>query len=112
MGSETGTRVAVAVIGIPITVGLIYLGGWALAVLLGVAAVLAAREFYAMAERTVARPLRLLGCGVAAGFVVLAALDPAAGPRQAGFALTSAVSAAQSGAAALVPPTAVHSWFA
>lgn len=85
MASETGTRVAVAAIGIPITVGLIYLGGWALAVLLGVAAVLAAREFYAMAERTTARPLRLLGCGVAAGFVLLAALDPTAGPRQAGF---------------------------
>ena len=87
MASETGTRVAVAAIGIPITVGLIYLGGWALAGLLGVAAVLAAREFYAMAERTTARPLRLLGCGVAAGFVVLAALDPAAGPRQAGFGM-------------------------
>lgn len=85
MASETGTRIAVAAVGIPIVVGLVYLGGWALALLLGAAAVLAAREFYAMAALKAARPLALLGCTVAASFVALSALAPAAGPERVGF---------------------------
>jgi phosphatidate cytidylyltransferase len=85
MANETGTRILVAAVGIPIVVGLIYLGGWPLAVLLAAAAVLAVREFYSMAERKGARPLRLLGCVVAAAFVALAALAPAAGPERVGF---------------------------
>lgn len=85
MASETGTRVLVAAIGIPIVIGVIYLGGWALAALLAIVAVLAAREFYAMAARKAARPLRLLGCTVAACFVALAAVAPSAGPDRAGF---------------------------
>jgi phosphatidate cytidylyltransferase len=85
MASETGTRVLVAAVGIPIVVGLIFLGGWALAALLALVAVFAAREFYAMAEKKGARPLRLLGCVVAASFVVLSALAPGAGPGRAGF---------------------------
>lgn len=96
MASETMTRVAVAAVGIPIAIAVIYLGGWPLAVLLGLVAVLAAREFYAMAEEKGARPLRLLGCLVALAFVLLAAFDPAAGPQRAGFGvlLTIAVLAA------------------
>jgi phosphatidate cytidylyltransferase len=85
MASETGTRVAVAAVGIPVVVGLVYLGGWALAALLGAAAVLAAREFYAMAALKNARPLALLGCAVAASFVGLSALAPSAGPERVGF---------------------------
>jgi phosphatidate cytidylyltransferase len=85
MANETGTRVLVAAVGIPIVVGLIFLGGWALAALLAAVAVFAAREFYAMAEKKGARPLRLPGCVVAAGFVALAALAPGAGPERVGF---------------------------
>ena len=75
----------VAAVGIPIAVGVMYLGGWALALLIGIVAVLAAREFYSMVERKPARPLRLLGCATAAAFVALAAVTPSAGPEDAGF---------------------------
>ncbi|HET8656719.1 MAG TPA: phosphatidate cytidylyltransferase [Longimicrobiaceae bacterium] len=85
MANETGTRVLVAAVGIPIVVGLIFLGGWPLAALLAAVAVFAAREFYAMAEKKGARPLRLVGCVVAVGFVALAALAPGAGPERVGF---------------------------
>lgn len=84
--SETGTRVLVAVVGIPIAVGAVYLGGWVLAALLAAVAVLAALEFYRLAERKTARPLRLLGASVAAAFVGLAALAPELGPGGAGLA--------------------------
>jgi phosphatidate cytidylyltransferase len=85
MASETGTRVLVAAVGIPVVVGVIFLGGWALAALLALVAVFAAREFYAMAEKKGARPLRLVGCVIAAAFVALAALAPGAGPERVGF---------------------------
>jgi phosphatidate cytidylyltransferase len=86
MASETATRVLVAAVGIPIAVAVVLAGGWALAALLGVAAVLVALEFYRMAERKPSRPLRALGAALCALFVVLAALRPAAGPAAAGFA--------------------------
>jgi phosphatidate cytidylyltransferase len=85
MASETTTRVMVAAVGIPIALGVMYLGGWVLALLIALVAVLATREFYSMVERKPARPLRLLGCATAAAFVGLAAITPSAGPEDAGF---------------------------
>lgn len=77
--SETATRTAVAVAGVPVAVGAVYAGGWVLAALLALVAVLAAREFFRMAEVRSARPLHLLGAAGAAGFVAAAAVAPELG---------------------------------
>jgi phosphatidate cytidylyltransferase len=77
--SETATRTAVAAVGIPIAVAAMYLGGWVLAALLALCAVLAARELFLMAEKKPARPLHWVGLAGAAGLVALAAIDPSRG---------------------------------
>lgn len=83
--SETTTRVLVALVGIPVGMGVIYVGGWALAVLLAAIAAASAAEFYRLAEQKGIRSHVLLGCGLAAAFVLLAGIDPAGGPREADF---------------------------
>lgn len=83
--SETATRAAVAAVGIPLAVGVVYMGGFVLGGLLAVVAVLAVLEFYRMAERKAARPLAYLGAGGAAALVLLASLFPEEGPGGAGF---------------------------
>lgn len=77
--SETATRTAVAAVGIPIAVAAMYLGGWVLATLLALCAVLAARELFRMAELKRAFPLAIVGLLGAAGLIALAAVDPARG---------------------------------
>jgi phosphatidate cytidylyltransferase len=72
--SETGTRAAVALVGVPIAVGAVYLGGWVLGVLLAVLAALGAVEFFRMAARKGVQPLVGLGATAAAAFVLLATL--------------------------------------
>lgn len=62
-------RVITAAIGIPIALGVVWYGGFALAVLVIAAAVLGTRELFGLAEKTGIRPLRGLG-------MVLAALAP------------------------------------
>lgn len=47
---ELVKRLAVAALGIPLALGLIYLGGWALTVFVALIAALAAREFYHLGE--------------------------------------------------------------
>jgi phosphatidate cytidylyltransferase len=86
MASETTTRVLVAAVGIPLAVAVVYAGGWLLAGFVAVIATLVALEFYRLVERKNVRPLAVIGAIVAAFFVVLAALDPMAGPEGAGFA--------------------------
>ena len=73
--SELGKRVGVAAVGIPIAVGVVYLGGWALAALLVAVSVLAALEFYRLVEQKQVAPLRWPGAALAALFVVAAALS-------------------------------------
>lgn len=46
VGRELGRRLAVAAVGIPLTLVVIFLGGWVLAGVMGVVAALMAREFY------------------------------------------------------------------
>jgi phosphatidate cytidylyltransferase len=77
--SETATRTAVAAVGIPIAVAAMYLGGWVLAALLALCAVLAARELFRMAEVKRAFPLGAVGLLGAAGLIALAALHPGRG---------------------------------
>src|SRR5690606_30907673 len=88
--NETTKRVAVAVVGIPLAVAVVYLGGWVLAALLAAIAVLAALEFYRMAARREARPMSRVGAATAAAFVLVAAISPAAGPTGFGYLLTVA----------------------
>jgi phosphatidate cytidylyltransferase len=83
--SEMAQRVAVAAVGIPIAVGLVYLGGWPLAVLLMAIAALAALEFYRLAAQKGAQALRAHGAVLAAGFVFLTAVNRS-GIALAGFA--------------------------
>ena len=63
------TRILVAVVAIPLALGIVWYGGLPLALLVIVAAVLATRELFDLAEKTGVRPLRGLG-------MVLAALAP------------------------------------
>lgn len=76
MAGELSRRVAVAAVGIPFGIWVIYLGGWVLAGVLGLVAALCAREFYLLAGARGVRPLFLPGVTVAAALVVLAALRP------------------------------------
>jgi phosphatidate cytidylyltransferase len=87
---ETGTRVAVAAAGIPLAVGAVYLGGWALGLLLAGVAALAARELYSMAELKGARPLVWPGAAGAAGFVLVALLFGDSSPQPAGVGVYAA----------------------
>jgi phosphatidate cytidylyltransferase len=73
--SELAQRVLVALVGVPIAIGVVYLGGWVLAALLALVAVIAAYEFYRMAERKGARPLAVAGASLAGGFVGAAAVS-------------------------------------
>lgn len=103
MSSETTTRVLVAAVGIPLVVAAIYLGGWVFASLLGVIAVLSAREFYGLVEARGPRPLVVPGALVAITFVIAAAWNPGAGPNDAGFGTIAIL------AALIVPAVAIWS---
>ncbi len=83
--SETTTRVLVAAIGIPVAVLVVYLGGWALAGLIGAIAMIGCLEFYRLAEAKGAKPLRTPGAVLAALFVVSATFARSEGPDAAGF---------------------------
>jgi phosphatidate cytidylyltransferase len=84
--SETTTRFIVAIVGVPIAIAVVVAGGWVLALLLAAIAVLAALEFFRLAEQKGVHPLRVPGAVVAAAFVLLAAIEPSRGPDAAGFA--------------------------
>ena len=84
--SETTQRVAVALVGVPVAVAVVYAGSWILGALLALIAVIAALEFRRMAERKEGRPIPLLLVVGAAGFVLLAAANPREGGAGAGFA--------------------------
>jgi phosphatidate cytidylyltransferase len=65
-------RIAVAVIAIPVVVGIIWLGGWTLAATLAVLGVLGAREVYDFGRRQGFEPLERTGWLAAAGIPLLA----------------------------------------
>jgi phosphatidate cytidylyltransferase len=71
--TELGKRVSVAAVGIPTVLGLLYLGGWFLAVPLSAFAALGSVELYRLAEAVEVRPFRALGAAVSAGLVLIAA---------------------------------------
>ncbi len=65
-------RIAVAVVAIPVVVGIIWLGGWTLAATLAVLGVLGAREIYDFGRRQGIEPLERTGWVAAAGIPLLA----------------------------------------
>jgi phosphatidate cytidylyltransferase len=74
--SELAKRVAVAAVGIPLVLGLVYLGEWFLAVPLAALAALAVLELCRLAESKGVRPFRWLGAPSAAALVLLANWQP------------------------------------
>lgn len=64
-------RIVVAVVAIPIVVGMIWLGGWPLAATLALLGVLGAREIYDFARRQGIEPLERTGWLAAAGIPLL-----------------------------------------
>jgi len=65
-------RIAVAVVAIPVVVGIIWLGGWTLAATLAVLGVLGAREIYDFGRRQGIEPLERTGWLAAAAIPLLA----------------------------------------
>ncbi len=76
---DLAKRVAVAAVGIPAAVAIIYAGGWVLGVVLALVAAGAALELYRMSAREGARPFAIPGAVLAAGFVLLAVVHPTPG---------------------------------
>jgi phosphatidate cytidylyltransferase len=74
--SELAKRWAVAAVGIPVVLGALYLGGWALGALVGACAAVAAAEFYRLAEARGVRPFTSLGVTAAGALVLLATALP------------------------------------
>ncbi|MEQ9399841.1 MAG: phosphatidate cytidylyltransferase [Longimicrobiales bacterium] len=70
--SDLPRRLAVAVVGIPVVVGLLYLGGWPLTLPVAVLAALGAREVFALASARGTRAFPFLGMAGAAAVVVAA----------------------------------------
>src|SRR5688572_565501 len=69
-------RLVTAALLVPLTIGVMFMGGWLMG---GVIAVLAAggtHEFYRLAARRGVHPLAVLGCAASAGFVVVATAYP------------------------------------
>jgi phosphatidate cytidylyltransferase len=73
MASELTRRVAVAAVGIPLALALVYLGGWPLALFIAVIAAAGAGEFYRLAAARGIRAFVLPGAFLAAVPVLLAA---------------------------------------
>ena len=76
MASELTKRVAVAAVGVPIAVLILYVGGWIMAVVLAAVAAGGALEFYRLARQRGVRPFAGAGAGLAGVPVLLAAATP------------------------------------
>jgi phosphatidate cytidylyltransferase len=81
MAGELTKRVAVAAVGIPIAIVVLYFGGWALALLLAIIAGSGAAEFLRIARQRAVFPVAVATIGGAVAFVLIAALRPS--PLQA-----------------------------
>lgn len=96
-GNQLAWRWAVAVVGVPIVMGLLYAGGWVLGVPVAILAGLGAMEMYRLAEQTGGTcPFRWLGAAGAAGLVLLASAHPSF-PALGPWALSLVVAVAFSG---------------
>jgi phosphatidate cytidylyltransferase len=73
---DLGARVAVAAVGIPAVLGLLYAGGWVLGVPLAVIAALGAGEVYRFAEARGVRAFGWMGMPAAGAVVLIAVARP------------------------------------
>jgi phosphatidate cytidylyltransferase len=73
---ELRTRVSVAAVGIPIVLGVAYLGGWYLAVPLAAFAAWGAHELFRLSAKSDVRAIEQIGVVLSAGLVLLAAWRP------------------------------------
>ncbi len=80
--SNLSQRLLVAVIAIPLALGAAWLGGWAWAAVVALAAVAAQAELYGLAARAGASPMRVLGLAMGA-LAALRAMLPWAAPALA-----------------------------
>lgn len=96
---ELGRRLAVAAVGIPVVLGLAWLGGWALGVLVAVAAALAVFEFYDLARLRGERPFTAWGVAATVAVVIVATAwpDPWEAAPAAGLVLMATVLLALTG---------------
>ncbi len=69
---ELGRRVAVAGVGVPFMVFILWLGGWPLAIVIGICGLLATRELFTMAEAQGIRPFSWIGIPGSLALVLLA----------------------------------------
>ena len=76
MAGELTKRVAVAAVGIPIAVLVLYLGGWALALLLAIIAGIGASEFLRIARQREVVPIAMATIAGAVLMILIAALRP------------------------------------
>jgi phosphatidate cytidylyltransferase len=76
--SELTRRVLVAAAGVPIAIYVLYLGGWALGIVLALAAALAAKELFAIGEQHTAGAFTVVGVLAAAAYVLIATAAPRA----------------------------------
>jgi phosphatidate cytidylyltransferase len=74
--NELTKRVAVAAVGIPFAIFILFIGGWPLAVVLALIAGMGANEFCRIARKGDVHPHRLLTIGGAASLVLIAAALP------------------------------------
>lgn len=71
--NELSKRVAVAAVGIPLAIYILYLGGWPLAILLSIIAGLGANEFVRIARQRDVHPQRALTIIASVAYVLIAA---------------------------------------
>ena len=64
--SNLAQRTLFAIVAIPVVLGAVWLGDWALASILAIASALAAWEFYRIAEKLGTRPMARAGIAIAA----------------------------------------------
>ncbi len=72
MSGNMVRRIAVAVVGIPVALGIVYQGGWLLAGLIAVFGVVGSAELYRMARTMHIRPAALWGGAASAAFPLVA----------------------------------------
>jgi phosphatidate cytidylyltransferase len=73
---ELGSRLTVAIVGIPVAIAVLYIGGWPLGLAMAAVGALGAGEYFALARERGVRALSWIGIPAAALFPILATVNP------------------------------------
>ena len=76
---ELRRRVAVAVVGIPLVLASLYMGGWWFGVLLAAVAMIATAELFGLVAARGGRPYGVIGMAASGAIVLLATAEPTPG---------------------------------